>query len=292
MPILSARYRMSRLSGDIIHISECADKIVRRLKDRNLSIAALSSYIPGLVSNTALADQSQDALLFLVRLAGAIQERGHPCRILELVAGSLIDGVWPAKERNDGSVYVGNILDRDKAIEGLLVMLKPIAEEAAKRKIVLALELEPGPNFILNDIKALDKLCRSLSNNENTVLSSNIGLNLDVAHWSLAGITLSSLLSGLKTQRSGSDVEVDFDGIVNRVVHSHFSDHGPGHFADVALGYIHDYNHFKRWYDFICNLATSRRPENWPSYSGFTSLELEAVKSEKMMSDSLSLNIL
>jgi len=279
MPILSARYRMSTLASDGTHISKCANAIADVFRAANVEIVALSSFTPGLVSHDPdLAHNSRDALLFLVRLAGALQDRGHPCRILELVAGSLLDGVWPGKEKEEGSVFVANVLDREDAIDEFLRRLGPVAKEAIEKKVTLAIELEPGPNFIINDLQALDSLCQRLDNTRNAALRRAVGLNLDVAHWSLAGITVERLSEGLWDQEHGKVTDVDYGSIVDRVVHSHFSDHGPGHIADVALGYIHDKRHFRNWQRFLIDHVAYKSPDDGRLRQPCFTLELESTE--------------
>lgn len=289
MPILGARHRMSLLASDVRRISRCADALACILRTINTEIVALSSFIPGLASHDPdLWHRSQGALLFLVRLASALQDRGHPCRILELVAGSLLDGVWPGKEKEEGSVYVANVLDREDAIGDFLNRLGPVAKEALTKNIGLAIELEPGPNFIINDLQSLDILCRHLNNSRNTALKRAVGLNLDVAHWSLAGITVERLDRGLWDQDHGKETDADYRSIVGRVVHSHFSDHGPGHIADVALGYIHKERYFRKWQQFLADHLAHKSTGDGRLRRPCFTLELEATKTMKMVRDSLA----
>jgi hypothetical protein len=103
---------------------------------------------------------------------------------------------------------------------------------------------------------------------------SHIGLNLDIAHWFMAGIT--------------PDMVYKCNAVRKRIIHGHISDHGNGHFSDVALSRIHkDLEHFQVWVDLLSSVAQDPREPDYPKYWGGLALELEACKNQDLVVESI-----
>jgi sugar phosphate isomerase/epimerase len=130
----------------------------------------------------------------------------------------------------------------------------------------IAVEAEPGPINLVRDRQTLLELCRLLDQGPHADLASVVGLNLDVAHWRLAGIDLEWLRS-----------HPDAKPIRNRIIPAHLSDHGKGHFGDCGLDSLTPLNDIKPWVWFLRGIAgTNRSRSEVPNYSGYVAMELEA----------------
>jgi sugar phosphate isomerase/epimerase len=96
-----------------------------------------------------------------------------------------------------------------------------------------------------------------------------VGINLDVAHWWMAGIQRSDV----RSNRS----------LLPKVFHSHISGHSrKGHFGDISLASLSpgDKSEFRRWLELLRDEATQ--------FSGFVAVEYEAAPSPKLVSESLN----
>jgi sugar phosphate isomerase/epimerase len=275
MPIIHAREKMAWLwqKDDIIH--KCAQKLNGSLG--NIQALAIDSFLPGLSSSQdESAQKAQLALKFLIKLANELQDLDQPCRIIEIVAGSLFEGTWRGIRtgsnihRKDRIVYVANIMSREQAINNFISNLKSISE-FLNSTVKLAIELEPGPSFVLNTWESLQYLCKKLDDEANL---SHVGLNLDVAHWTLAKITPEMV-------RNCKEVK-------KRIFHGHISDHSNGHFSDVGLGLIHKRQHFKAWLDLLHEVAEDQKKLQLGFWGG-VAIELEACKTMKSVHDSVKI---
>lgn len=293
-PIITALDRMSALADDHAQIDQVADSIDTLLRERGQECVAISSFLPEIVAGDPVGGHGRRALLFLVRFARALRKRfGHRhLSTVELVAGSLIDGVWPGHSKSTGArqqgqeaaaprdggtsresekVFVANRLDRDEAFKRLLDALRGVAGKAGKAHIRLALELEPGPLYALDTWDALTHLCGMIAGDD--LLAPVVGLNLDIAHWRLAGIPLDKLLGA------------DGTCVLRRICHAHISDHGAGHFGDVELGLITPLRELQPWVEILEQRA-AQNSRGAPPFSGFLSLELEACRSRGVVTRS------
>ena len=154
-------------------------------------IIGLASYLPELTSSIdAQRKHGTSALCRLVELAAMLREK-HPIRVIETVGGSLVDGIWPGIDQADKgtarTTFVANILSDEAAFSRLAAALQEPADLARSKGIQIALELEPGPLFILRDLDTLSRFAKQHLCTE--PLRSAIGYNLDVGHWILSGAT-------------------------------------------------------------------------------------------------------
>lgn len=229
-----------------------------------------ATFLPEIAAGGEAARKAQNALRGLIQLAGALRRQGHPdLSTIEIVAGSLIRGVCPvpqAKGKTPRTAYVASRdVDDDRTLDTLCASLEAVADEATGLR--LAVELEPGPLYMLRDIETLKEFCKRL---KAPALCGVVGLNLDCAHWAMAGI-------------SPAQVRANLD-IFNRIVHCHISDHADGHFGDLVIGDYHaNPRDFYEWVRLARELMERPRPDGYPSFSGFASVELEAVKDDRMV---------
>jgi len=299
----SACRLMATLSSNEELIRACAGKINDISKKRRLEIVALSTFLPGLssIAYPNLAARSTKALSFCARLAVMLKsDWDYPIHCVECVAGSLVDGLWPGVVRSDGTkVHVANILPREDALGRLISQLEIVAPKLVGHGISLSVELEPGPNFLINDLRALSDLCKLLDKSK--ILSEVGGVNLDVAHWSIAGIRpvffeminmdsqqleheYKPVLEFLIKQL-GAEWRESIARIMRYVSHAHLSDHGPGHISDLALGRFHDPHYFAEWLEFLVVLTDSNMYAD--KFGGCVSIELEAVADLRAIRDSV-----
>ncbi|HEV8607928.1 MAG TPA: hypothetical protein VGQ99_21515 [Tepidisphaeraceae bacterium] len=274
-------------------VLRASEQLVAALAD-GPRVVAFSTFFPELsATEEADAKNAQDALIFLIKVAREMSRTSkglHHPNVIELVAGSRMDGVWPFKycdpNRNASpkeARYIANRISVDEALSRLIERLQPVAVEAFEdeqgKRISLAVELEPGPLYALNEWLTIAKFCQKLGSSQTPrEVSQVVGLNLDVAHWKLADIDLRLLYSNDDPGRM----------VRQRITHSHISDHGRGHFGDAAPGTVglgdycvrrrERFAAFKPWIQFLRYVRSESRENNLPPFSGYLSLELEACR--------------
>jgi class 3 adenylate cyclase len=145
---------------------------------------------------------------------------------------------------------------------------------------LLALELEPGPGFLLNSIDAYREVKTALQTRQRQGVSGAaaalecVGLNLDVAHAFLLGL-------------DAEEIEKEF---LHDIVHMHLSDHaghagrGGVHAADLPPRTFHVYKgEFEPWIALAKNLtAKSAR------FSKVIAIELEACMDRAVVATALN----
>lgn len=259
MPISTMVDRMYQYRYNEGRKDKIAQSIAQQMRGREGKIVALASYIPEIVSHRiSQREKAVAALLFLIGLASRLRSP----KVIEFVGGSRIDGIWQGvaseSSPNDRSVHVATVLSDEVAFFNLMESLDKVVDQARKQNIRLALELEPGPLFVVRDLKTVRSFCEHLANPR---FDGIVGLNLDIAHWHLAGITPD---------------EID-DDIGKRIFHAHISDHSIGHFGDVSVG-VNNGIPFQKWIDVLKRVAVKHT-----AFSGYVSVELEACKHAEML---------
>ena len=250
-------------------ISRLADKVAHEFASRRCKLVALASFIPEITDgNLTQSKIACGAIANLVRLGHAINavqcQPRHEIGVLELVAGSLVDGFWPGTMEGDHNpVYVANVSSRSAAIRKLVHTLADLdlgaLNEGKSRGIRLAFEYEPGAMCVLGDTRSL----RAFASRVHEARLDGVGFNIDIPHWDfLGGITVDEM-------RSES-----WRFVRPLLFHAHVSDHTRGHFGDCPPGWLHPEACFARWFEFLSEL---------PSFSGYVSLEMEAVKSRSVL---------
>jgi hypothetical protein len=277
---------MARLAEMPAAIRKVAESISTKfLLEKRVRLVAMATFIPEITSgNIALAKQAISACLFLIRLAKSLQALGHPMSTIQMVAGSLIDGVWPAlnfAEVPAQPAFGANLVHPEKALNRLIRRLKPVAREImqsangktrGKHPLQLAFELEPGPLYVLGTIESVRRFCEKLEHDP--ILSPVVGLNIDIHHWGfVAGIRADDLREAR---------------IFNRIVHGHVSDHGRGLFSSGVINSIHGKEDYLPWLNLLADRSAANRRglKDYPKFSRFVSVELEASKSRGMVETS------
>jgi len=249
---------------------------------RGVRLSGLATFAPEVIADNARGELARKALRGLVRLAGRLRRRGHPLKTVEVVSGSLAAGIFPGVWTPTGErVYVANRLKPAEGRKRLLRALASVAKTARKARVVLSVELEPGPFAVLNGWETLLPFCRQVQRHRR--LREVIGLNLDVAHWVLAGIGPD--LAPANGQARPTDKERKI--IRDRIAHAHISDHGRGHMADAAVLSLKNPEDVKPWLDLLADIRAERSRGDGLPYEGSISIEMEACRALEMIKDSV-----
>lgn len=244
------------------------------------NVLAIATYIPE-ISADPESEQGQHAqralkyvFEFAKRLQG-MQPADRKVRVIEFVAGSRIDGVYMKMGAQRYPELVTRIVPDPVAQSRVICNLNRAASTPGKEcdwvwfkelydlGITLAVELEPGPLFIVRDLSTLKQFFKEVVNHE--VLQKTVGANLDIAHWRLAHIT---------PQDAESQHENDVN-IKSRIVHCHMSGHHiNAHFGDRELT-DDDRPGFDEWKTVLLNRA---KDQTQPKFSGLISLEYEVAR--------------
>jgi sugar phosphate isomerase/epimerase len=246
-----------------------------------LVIRAFSTFIPELREETNL--EAVHALSFLVELAAELRPSPREVFTIEVVCGSRIDstslryGTLPDQSPQDPCISADVKDPPETVLREFLSRLEPIVDTCkCVPGIQLALELEPGPLFVLNNKERLTQLCQLLDGDFQK-FSPFIGLNLDVAHWAfLAGITPDWLNAPENA------------AVRNRIAHAHICDHSNGHFADNVFASINREEDFDGWLQILACLPHEQRPPDYPTFDGLISIEMEACKDKAFLDETIN----
>ena len=136
----------------------------------------------------------------------------------------------------------------------------------------VAFELEPGPLYLLNEKESIVDFCgaiEGLNSETHPHLDSKVGVNLDIAHWWMEGITPAFL--------------DEHNEVQSRIFHSHISGHSRrAHFGDISLAEMHhdDKQAFREWLVRLEALSPQQ-------FSGHVSLEFEAASGSTAVRESI-----
>jgi hypothetical protein len=248
-----------------------ADLLRSTFKDQQ--VIGFATFIPELMApHKHVVERAQHALEFLIKTASLLKAEDHPFTI-ELVAGSRLHGVWQADTTEAQKAFAVNRLDPQCAIEMFLKRLEVVAGKAvAFPGVQLAVELEPGPLFVIAEHESLLRFCSRLEMGPYPNCRRTVGVNLDIPHW--------AFLSGINLKQINDPT---YSLVRGRIIHAHISDHSKGHFCDHVVGLHHARKEFIPWLSFLKNLvAENRRPDS-PRFSRFVSCEMEACKSSQFV---------
>lgn len=141
----------------------------------------------------------------------------------------------------------------------------------------LAMELEPGPAYVLRDSASIDVALRKLDGE----LARHVGLNLDIAHMKIAGVPV-------ETTQGNSGLSEFKD----RVVHAHLCDHPDMHTRDQVVGSwqpVEQYGDGRYAYvELLSEIANAERRGSELPFSGAVALELEGCNRIRWIHQSLS----
>lgn len=263
-------------------VERCANDISALFPADQIPIVALASFFPEISASpgSVRAAQAQAALRFLCRIAMALRDRGHPAVAVEAVAGACMNGVWRGGRAQTGSrllpSFQANILRGTepcrRLLTGLRAALEPLSDQLRQYRLVVAMELEPGPLYLLRDWTSLDVFCEHVR--QDPILYNIVGLNLDIAHWIMA--------PGVTPEKVRNTPHV-----MSRIVHAHCSGHhGKGHFGDICLFDLNGPEAFIPYIDLLQDIADERTEADLP-FSRYVSIEFEAAPSPDLVRTSV-----
>lgn len=185
-------------------------------------IAAFATYFPWISSlDEVRRAVAVSAVVQTMRLAfGAVEKGWMDQPIVEIVCGSVIESCDCDACRSEKRVFVAK---RDEKTARLINSLREIVNHLTllfpSKPFALALELEPGPSYLLNSRNAVKAVIDEIRGDE--LLRNRVGLNLDIAHMRLANVRPKWLRE---------------NNLVSQIVHAHICDHPRMHTRDQPLG--------------------------------------------------------
>lgn len=189
-------------------------------------------------------------------------------RIVEIVLGSVLDVCSCAECNELGDEQIVSRSAWEKKAAASVEVLKKVVERLKTSSKGLsgewgfAIEIEPGENRILPDIAAVDAFFKLIDDEK---LDDHVGLNLDIAHCILCGISPESLFRH-----------------AHRIMNAHISDHPGMHTRDHVPGRWRDIERPRSaYFGYLRLLETaSTHPGRTLPFSGRLSLELEGCSTE------------
>lgn len=261
------------------------------------SIAAIATFIPEISCDpeSARGVDAQKSLEYVFRFAIALHDSQPECRrirTIECVAGSRIDEVFSCMTASTYPRLIARTVSDEEARRRLFRNLKAAGSGGLYRKlrergISLAIELEPGPLFVLRDTTTLASICNELEFEKDEDIRGVVGVNLDITHWRFARIDPQVMLQAGGVQAV----------IARRIAHCHMSGHhATAHFGDRQL-LPKDQWAFDQWREVLYHrqsiakaargqLKSKLSPD--PLYSGLISLEYEAAVNPNAARQSLA----
>lgn len=289
------------------------DIIIERYKTLSnhtqaLQPIALASFIPEISSSphSERGKKAQRSLTFLgwlaVKMHEAQAENGTDRQLsrIEIVAGSRIGKVYQSlPHQHRTPEFIAEILPLTEVFHNVSSNLKSVlkspqlSQALIDRNICYVLEQEPGPLFTLGTFDSLEVFCKQFlekgnSNEEDREFYKDfkklVGLNLDIAHWSMSGIDCEKF--------------EDAPAIWMRIAHAHISGHHPSaHYGDTSLRFVQQqeshWNRYRSMVRLLQKYASKEHKKNvtengYPGYSGYISLEFEAAPSMEILKESLN----
>jgi class 3 adenylate cyclase len=223
-------------------------------------ITALATNLPNISSPDRR--QRQETVAALERLLQLASHLSVP--VVEIVAGP--DFVRWQQERKEFPLEVTtgptSLELRGSALLESLVYVNGVASRL-RPPVAIALELEPGLSYLLNDWTSVETLFKQLGSHKRYIF-----LNLDIGHARL----LCKDKPGFYRRLSARDWK-------GRIVHAHISHHDErAHMADLPLKPEYQ-PHYQPWIDLLVD-AWYHEPRN-PYASHTIALELEATSSDE-----------
>ena len=278
---------LAQLEG---RMNDFLEQLKTKLDTVGIKVVSATSFVPE-ISN--MNDRANDdytrtswgkALIAIFQIANSLQSHRDQT-VVQMVAGSVLDQFRVAK-RDGASRFSVSTRERTSLITLVLNRLSQCLEAAHEKgvdtdRLRIALELEPGPLYLLQNRKSLEEFSRAIDNHRCGLVKKCVGFNLDIAHWWLC--------RDLNTQ---DDVALD---VRQKIFGGHIAGHSPrGHFGDLSLTKLvararldrfakEQLEAYQMWLRFLADESGT------PNAVGHVSLELEAAKPNEDVSSSLQL---
>ena len=279
----------------IVSLVDWVTNLGRVREPRSYWFSGIATYFPGIVvcdgaghdDSRQLRKDSIAALVNAIRIACRLYNANWMQQpVVEMVCGTVLDFCscmqcqkmqadirdrrQAMKQDSMQCFLVGN---RSKKLDVLLDNLVEVCttaeqhEECVGRPWSLALELEPGITYLLNGEASLEMLHQKLkkrgrASSKDAILKRHVGLNLDVAHYSIAGVPV---------------------GIIEKlrsiIIHGHICDTPGMHTRDLPVGKWTSASDpssaTRQMLEILSSEAQKQRSRSMPSMSRCVSLELE-----------------
>lgn len=276
--VISGIEFLARLTPkELAEYAETAKDQFATVTSRHVAIIALASFIPEVTSFQAgvpvgnqnkQGQQACSAIANLIRMASRMGDDEHQVATVELVAGSRIQTV-----SFRGEDFFIHLMSDEEGRRNVLACiaeaLERVAGEMPELRVRIALELEPGPLFLLRDWPTVQAFSEEIRGHSCELVRRLVGLNLDIAHWRLAQI-------------KPADVEANKE-VKRLIYHAHIAGHHrAGHFGDIALFDLNNAADFEPWLKLLDSLVADQS-----AFDGYVSVELEAADDEVVVLRSL-----
>ncbi len=247
----------------------------------DICVTALSTFFPD-ISRTGPGSQAIQgaavrALRNSLKLATHLKRLGgHPCSCVEAVCGSWVEthptrsgsNAKASADSNDETCTI-SFSTKDTKFDCLIRAVADAIEGAGEDcEACVALEIEPGPFYLLNNAPSVELFLDKLEKTKNLQMATKdrIQLNLDIGHALVIDKAVQgSLWSVLHKDRSQ-----------RKIVHAHISDHVDWHCVDLAPGAkvsVGPESMYRDWLDFYLGLSRNT------FHTGAIALEMEAASS-------------
>lgn len=189
--------------------------------------------------------------------------------VVEAVCGTVLDRCDCPDCRNARPRGMDYAMEGDRGfmvtwlLDGLREVCQRVTESAQGKsdsRWVIALELEPGPAYVVNGTDSLKLLVKGIS--KYPVLAQHVGLNVDIAHYRIADVQIKDIRECAE----------------DHVVHAHICDHPGMHTRDQIVGSWEPVDFppgsdrdYLRW---LHEIGHNRRSTGVP-FTGTVALELE-----------------
>ena len=231
----SATEEMAGIVDDPHAFAKVIQEFQENLKanGQTIPVVALASFFPEVTcpQDDDRWKMAKKAIRFMLKLGDhfAGLNADKPKIVIEMVAGSRIDGLWPGKDLREPDIhFYANRMTKAEGIRRLLDCIQQALRESIpspeQSRVAIALELEPGPLYLLNSFKAMQSIQKEIERRQDPFLDQLVGYNLDIAHWKMAGINPAWLLDPAHSS------------IARRIFHGHLSGHhSRAHLGDTPL---------------------------------------------------------
>jgi hypothetical protein len=272
----------------------------RRQWNRIIQVGALATFFPEITSRSdefARGDElpgeyttrstAIHALANAVRLALALKQRSLTApscwgrhAIVEMVCGTILDQCPCAvckrlrqSQREDYAVVSKRPHKIQLLVDALCQVYHLVRDSREGRDDddwALAIELEPGPTYVVNDLDAANDVFASLP----AELARHVGLNVDIAHMKIAEVPASRASSSIEPPPKWT-----LEDFRQRIVHAHLCDHPGMHTCDQVVGSWHPVEYYGcedyPYIELLSAIANGpKRPAELP-FSASVALELE-----------------
>ncbi len=268
----------------LAQLGERIDELCATLKSKldrvAVDVVATTSFVPEISnrSENSEGDYSETvwgrAIAAIFQIASALQSHREQT-VVQMVAGSVLDQFRVMSMNGDTRFSVSS-RKRTSLISLVLDRLSACLIAANSRggvntdRIRIALELEPGPLYLLQNKESLEEFSMAIDSHDCPLVRQCVGFNLDIAHWWLC-----------RTLKTDIDVA---DHVRRKIYGGHIAGHSPrGHFGDFALTKLvtratsdpvaqQQLEDYQMWLHFLADDSKT------PNAAGHVSLEFEAAK--------------